>query len=353
VVPLAAAIAVASATPSSSQIEITSKDQKSKLRLGILAQLQAESLDMEGVEDDSNNIFLRRIRLISGYELGEELSVFAQLDSPNLGKAGADGEKNNGDVILQDAVATWKFDEAFMLDGGLLLTEQSYNHNQSVSSLLAIDVGPFTFDESTPTDSRGGRDFGLRARGYLFDDHLEYRAALYQGVRGDGASNDFRYAGRVMLQFFSPQVGLFYRGTSLGKTRALNIGAAADKQEDYEAYHADVFFEQPFAGGNDLVLQADYSELDGGDFLPDLPERYNLLVEGGIYIAALRLQPFAQYVERELEDETLVDEERFTLGIAFFRNGHNNNLKLAYTRIDPSEGESGDQIQLQWQVYQF
>src|SRR5262249_32065847 len=153
--------------------------------------------------------------LIGGFKLGPELSVFAQTDSPNLGKGATDGTKDAGDIFVQDLVATWKFAQELQLDGGLLLTDNDYNHMQSAATLLALDYGPFTFVESGPTESRTGRDYGLRARGYLADDHLEYRAGIFQGVRGVNATNEFRYGGRLMLQFFTPQVGLFYRGTSL------------------------------------------------------------------------------------------------------------------------------------------
>ena len=53
--------------------------------------------------------------------------------------------KDTGDVHLQDFAATYKFSPAFQLEGGLLLMEQSYNHNQSAATLLGIDYGSYTF----------------------------------------------------------------------------------------------------------------------------------------------------------------------------------------------------------------
>ena len=207
--------------------------------------------------------------------------------------------------------------------------------------------------ESGPTGSRVGRDYGMRARGYLFEDHLEYRAGIYQGVRGDNASNELRYIGRVMLQWFTPQIGLFYRGTSLGKIRTLALGASVDSQEEYQSYGTDLFFEQPFGDGNGFVLQADYTDIDGEDFLPTLPERANLLLESGVYFGDAQLQPFVQFASQSLDDGALVDERRLTLGLAWFPGGHGNNLKLGFTHVDPSPGETSHQINLQWQVFQF
>ena len=64
---------------------------------------------------------------------------------------------------------------------------------------MATDYGPYTFAWSGPLQARVGRDYGVRARGYLFDDHLEYRASVMQGVRGENSTNDLRFLGRLMF----------------------------------------------------------------------------------------------------------------------------------------------------------
>ena len=340
-------------SPVAAQLEWRSKDEKTSFRLGLLAQLMGESADVAGTDDEASNIFLRRLRLLGGFKFGEQLSAFVQTDSPNLGKGASDGTKDSGDIFLQDFVGTWKFSQGLHLDGGLLLTAQTYNHNQSAASLVAVDYGAFTFVESGPIGARVGRDTGVRLRGYLLDDHVEYRAGVYQGVRGDNASNEFRYVGRLMLQLFTPQVGLFYRGSSLGKTRTLSVGGSYDMQEEYRAYGFDVFFEHPFGNGNGLVLQGDYAGVDGDVFLPTLPERTTLLLEGGVYVGAIQVQPFVQYASQDLDDPALVDEDRYSIGLAWLPGGYGNNLKASFTHIDRSEGESSDQINVQWQLFQF
>jgi hypothetical protein len=351
IVLLAVAL-LAAAQPAAAQLQWSSKDEKQSFKIGLLGQLQAESADVAGTDDSAKNLFFRRLRLILGYNLGEKLSVFVETDSPNLGKANNAGVKDTGNVFIQDFAATYKFSQAFLLDGGLLLMEQTYNHNQSAASLLTLDYGPYTFVESTPLQERVGRDYGLRARGYLASDHLEYRLGVYQGLRGTNASNEFRYAGRVMYSFFTPQVGLFYRGTSLGKTHTLALGASFDKQEDYDNYGADLFLDQPLGGGNGFTFQADYSQIDGDAFAP-LPKQDDLMLEAGLYIASAKVQPFVQYATQRFDAPALVDEDRSTVGIAYYATGHNNNLKLSYTRIEPKRGDSRDQINLQWQIFQF
>jgi len=349
---LAALLPLVVSLPAAAQLQWSSKDNKQSLKFGILGQMQAESADVAGSKDTSQNLFFRRLRLILGFSLSDQLSIFFDTDDPNLGKA-TNGVKDTGTIFVQDFVATYKFAKELQLDGGLLLMEQDYNHNQSAASLMTLDYGAYTFNESTPTTSRTGRDYGLRARGYVADDHLEYRLGVYQGVRGTNNSNDFRYAGRLMYTFFTPQVGIFYRGTSLGKTQSLSIGGSFDKQKDYTNYAGDVYLDQPLGGGNSLVLQGDYNQIDGGKFLTTLPKQDDVLIEAGFYIASVKLQPFIQYASEDFKDPLRVDEKRSTAGLAYFASGHNNNLKLSYTRIEPKHGDSRKQINLQWQVFQF
>jgi hypothetical protein len=348
---------LAIAAPAAAQLQWSSKDGSQSLKVGILGQTQFEDVDVAGSSDSSKNISLRRLRLILGYTLSDQLSVFFQTDDPNLGKStaalNAAGVKDTGTIFVQDFVATYKFAKAFQLDGGLLLLEQDYNHNQSAATLLALDYGGYTFNESTATQSRTGRDYGLRARGYVADDHLEYRLGIYQGIRGINNSNDFRYSGRLMYSFFTPQVGLFYRGTSLGKTQTLSFGGAFDKQMDYHNYGFDVFYDQPWGAGNGFTLQGDYNQIDGGKFLLTLPEQDNTLIEAGLYFGGIKLGPFIQYASENFKDPLRIDETRSTGGLAYYIAGHNNNLKLSYTRIEPKHGDSRKQVLLQWQVFQF
>ena len=78
-----------------------------------------------------------------------------------------------------------------------------------------------------------------------------------------------------------------------------------------------------------------------------------MLIEAGVYFAPVKLQPFLQYASEDFKDPARIDETRTAVGLAFFPSGHNNNVKLTYTRIEPKHGDSRKQINLQWQVFQF
>lgn len=324
----------------------------SSIKFGFLVQGQAESVDI--ADDTSQNLFFRRLRLLGGGKINDQISFFIETDSPNLGKGNPDGTKNADDIFIQDLVITYKpASDAFNLDVGMLLNEVSYNANQSAASLLATDYGPYSFVWSAPLQARVGRDYGVRARGYVLNDRLEYRATVMQGTRGPNATNSFRYLGRLMFNVFEAQKGLFYTGTTLGQKKLLSFGASYDKQEEYETVGVDAFYDQPLGNGNGVTAQIDWSSLDGDTFLPTLPEQDNLLVEAGFYIKSIKLLPFLQYSERDFKAGTLADSEKFMVGLGYMFAGHNGNLKLSYGQHSTDGGSDRDEFWLQLQLFRF
>jgi len=345
------------AQPAAAQIQVNSPDGKMSLKLGLLAQAEGEAIDnapnAAGDVHAADNLFLRRIRILGNFTFSDDLTFFFETDAPNLGKGNADGTKNNADLFLQDAYATYKFSKGLQLDAGMMLPPNSYNHTQSAATLMTIDYGFSTFNESTPITGRAGRDYGVEARGYLADDHLEYRAGVFQGARGVGNTNPFRLSGRVTYWAWGAETGFFYRGTSLGKTATLGIGGSYDVQKEYKAYSGDLYWEQPVAGGDGITVQVDYQTLDGDVFLKTLPKQVNTLAEVGYYFHGPKLQPYIQYTKTDFDLATLADVTWKQLGLAFFFGGHNQNVKLALTDIDKKGAKTRKQYLLQYQVFQF
>jgi hypothetical protein len=218
---------------------------------------------------------------------------------------------------------------------------------------MAVDFGPYSFVESAPLTARTGRDYGIQARGYLADDHVEYRGGLFQGLRGANNTNEFRYAGRLSFWVYGAQTGFFYRGTSLGKTKSLEIAGSFDKQEKYNAYSADLFWDQPIAGGDGITVQGDYNKIDGDTFLTALPKQTTTLLEVGYYFHTVKLQPYIQFARQDFDAVTRPDEKREQGGLNWFIDGHTSNLKLAITRIDRDGAKRRNQVQLQYQLFVF
>jgi len=130
--------------PAGAQWQVASADGSSTLKLGVLLQPQAELIETADGEDHSQNLFLRRARVLLGGTYSERWSFFLETDSPNLGKAKPDGSKSS-DLYIQDAFVTYSTGDAFKIDAGMLLMPLSHNHETSAGMLLPVDYGPYTF----------------------------------------------------------------------------------------------------------------------------------------------------------------------------------------------------------------
>ena len=339
--------------------QINSAEGDSSIIFGFLAQPQVESIRTTTGAGDSQDIFLRRFRLIASGKFSNKMSFFVDTDSPNLGKGTAAGGKVEDRIYIQDAIFTYTFRPQFQLDGGMLLIALSHNSCQSAATLLPVDYGPYTFVASEPTGSRAGRDYGVQARGYLFNQHFEYRAGIFQGSRAatntadPGTSNDFRYTGRVVWYPFEPETGFFYTGTSLGTKKILSIGAAFDHQMKYNARSVDVFFDQPLHHGNGITFQAAYTYLDGGTTFPQLLREHVWLAEAGYYNGHTKLGPFVQLSNRLFTDPQTKDIKKYLGGIAYWASGHRFNLKLGVGRSLGNTAAESWQVVLQGQAFVY
>jgi hypothetical protein len=339
------------AAPAGAQIVVKANDDVN-FKLGVLGQFQADTIDNPGTEPSTNNLFVRRLRLLFAGQVAKNVSFFVETDAPNLGKTLAAGKNIQPSLVLQDAYAELRVTDAFMLDAGLMFIPFSRNSLQSAATLLPIDYGTNTFNQSAPTQSTVGRDTGFQARGYLAGNRLEYRVGAFQGFRDARSDNAFRYAGRVQYNLLDPEAGFFYTGTYLGKKKVLAVAAAFDTQQGYHAYDVDGFLDHP-AGPGAITAQVDYNRFDGGDTLTTLAKQNDLLVEAGYLIRALKLTPLVQVSRRDLVGGSTGDEKRVAVGANYWWAGHNVNVKALYTRIAPSGLDRQHELTVQLQIFYF
>lgn len=332
--------------------QISSAEGDASVAFGVLAQAQGERVMNRTGGTLSQDVFLRRFRLIVGGKLSKKISFFIETDTPNLGKGTASGGKVEDRIYLQDAVFTYTFRPEFQLEGGMILPALSRNGGQSAASLLTVDYGPYSFVASDATGSRVGRDYGVQARGYLFNKHLEYRAGVFQGNRSK-SSNDFRYFGRVAWYPFEADTGLFYTGTTLGAKKMLSLGASFDHQMEYNARSFDFFYDQPIRHGDAITMQADYSMYDGGSTFTNLPRQHIWLLEAGYYHRAVKLGPFVQLSNRLFTASQTSDLKKYIGGIAYWPSGHKFNVKLGVGRSLGTPAADSWQVVLQGQVFVY
>jgi hypothetical protein len=322
-------------------------------RLGVLGQFQAEWLEDPADDDTTQNLFIRRIRVLFGGQVAKNVTFFVETDAPNLGKTLPGGKNISPGAIVQDAFGEFKASDAFAIDAGLMFVPFSRNSLQSAASLLPIDYGAYTFTQTAPTQSVVGRDTGFQAKGYFLNNRLEYRVGAFQGARDARSHRSFRYVGRVQYELLEPEgTGFFYTGTYLGARKVLAIAAAFDTQSDYSAYDADVFFDHPLGAGA-VTAQLAYNRFDGGDLFRTLPKQDDVLLELGYFLRDLKVTPVLQFTRRAIVDSAVGDETRWSVGVNYWWARHNANLKAAYSRIDPRGLAEQNGFTIQLQMFYF
>lgn len=323
------------------------------LRLGYLAQARGEWLQHGDPSVTAQNLFLRHLRLLVSAKLHNHISMFLGMDSPNLGKALPDGTKVSGDVGVYDFWITYAPHDALLIDVGLIGTPNSHNSIQSISGMLAADFGAYSFLATAPTTSRAGRDYGVQARGYLLNQHLEYRLGAFQGYRGQTADHPLRYLARVVVDAFRAEKSVYYFGTSLGTQRNLALGFSIDGQEHYGERDVDLYADQPLPNGDALTMQADWSRYDGGTTFPSLPRQDAVLAEAGYFIRVMRISPYMQFARRDYHDPALADEDQRLVGLAYWINGHHLNVKACFGRLRLRGAPTGTLGQITLQSFEF
>jgi hypothetical protein len=378
---LVALFTLGSAAPAHAQWQIESKDGKSNIKVGFLAQPQFETAQTSdsgsptGGTVDAKNLFLRRFRILFGGKVSEKWTFFFETDSPNLGKQAAGTVwKDTGTIYIQDAFVTYNHGDAFKIDAGMILVVQSHNNGQSAATLLPIDYGPYTFVDAGPLQERVGRDYGVQARGYPLGQHVEYRLGVFQGIRGEQSRNGMRVSGRAVWYPFAADTAFFYGGTFQGTRRIVGIGANVDTQsapgplatplaatpakKNYTAFGIDAFAEQPIhLGAQAVTAQFNWVRFDGGTLAPALAAQNTYLVEGGVHFGRGRYTPFFQYARRDFVDSPLLANTSYwQAGFAWWMAAHQRNLKLSAGRshvnhVGASSAIDRTQVLAQLQIF--
>jgi hypothetical protein len=333
--------------------QIDSKDGSSFIKFGFLAQPQAEWLETADAKSWSQNLFLRRMRLLLGGKIANRWLFFVETDSPNLGKGtGSTGVKDTGNVYIQDAYFTFDQSNDFKVDVGMILMPMSWNHLQSAASLLPVDYGPFTFIESGPIGERVGRDYGAMLRGYPLKQHIEYRVGVFQGLRGTDSRNPVRFTGRAQVNFLQADTGFFHLGTAQGTRHIFSVGTFFDTQKSYKSYGIDAFGETNVQKKAGITGQFDWVHTDGETFITALPKQDTLLIEAGVTLAR-QFTPFIQYSTRNYDSAALKDQSQWQLGFAYWMRGHQRNIKLGVGQQHTDGLPDRTQVQLQLQLFYY
>ena len=330
------------------------------IRFGVLAQGWADTAQDATTKDYANNLFIRRIRFLVGGQITPNISFFYETDNPNLGKATVAGTTTTKTIssgfITQDAFLEWKptGSNAIMIDAGLMLPPMCRNCLESAATLLSLDYGSFSFNESGPTQSVVGRDTGFQAKGYLGGGHVEYRGGIFQGFRASGSRNALRTTGRISYNPWDTESGYTYPGIYLGNKKVLQIGAGFDHQLDYRALSVDGFVSKPM-GKHAINAELTLLSFDGGNFMTAIPERKAYTTQAEYYFAGPKAMPWVRLENQDFRASANNgrDNKRQQIGVTWLPNGNNFNVKAAYSRVDPRVGNKTNEFTVQVQFFYY
>lgn len=349
------AVALTSMTgTASAQASIKVNDNVS-IRFGTLLQGWGDWTQDPVSEGYAQNLFLRRARLLVGGQVAKNITFFIETDNPNLGRS---PKALGSGFILQDALAEVKFSDPLTISAGLMFVPFCRNCIQSAATLLSLDYSSFSFLATPATQSSVGRDIGFQAKGYFNGNRIEYRVGAFQGFRAAGSRNPLRGVGRLQINLLDAETpGIFYTGTYLGTKRVLAIGGGFDMQagpgDNYQAFAIDGFLDYPLTDSVSITAQVDYFMYDGGQTFPTVVEQNAIFAEAGLYFKPLRIMPFVKFETQNFDPAAAVDNTRYQAGFTYYISGHNANLKVAYSRLDPDVGNASNQFTTQLQVFYY
>ena len=389
--------------PAHAQVVVKVSDTVN-FRMGFQLQGWADYNQDQISEGYSQNFFLRRVRFILAGNLAKDVSFFFQTDNPRLGNA---PKALDTGFLVQDAFGEWKVfsNDYFILDVGKMLVPFTRNALQQTSSHLALDGGTWTFlqDAGAGNGEQGdaGRDVGFQIKSYLANDHLEFRAGVFDGFRapanagGASARNPPRFVGRLVYNFFDTEKGYVPVGTNLGKKKILAIGGGYDTQggftspatattpagKGFEAYGGDFMIDWPFGPGDAktgrdaVTAHVDYIHYDGGCranaagivqsncLIPGLQRQEEIFTDLGYFCHVINLQPFLRFEAREFKDTTQQSKNvrRYMGGLNYYVTPAAQNLKLtfAWEKIVPNTApatvatKNTNHFVVQFQFYYF
>ena len=340
------------------------------VKIGVLLQAQSDDQEVSNAANNASggyqqNLFIRRARLLVGGQVAKDVVFYFSTENANLGKStqavgGAQVAKAPGTGFnLLDFAGEWRIDKKFNIQFGEILAPTHREILKSSASTYLLDQSAYNLLASASLQNNAGRDTGVMFRGYLFDDRLEYRSAIFGGFRAPGVKNSPRFTERLQFNFFDTEVYNLpaYAGSNWGSKKILAIGGGYDTQNDFRYFSADMFLDFPIPVGS-FTSSVQYQYANGGVTFAALPEQNTFMVEAGVFVKAAKIAPMIRYEQKtfNLTANEPKNENRFVAGINYypFPKGENNfNIKFWWQRVGFKTGYTTNQFTMQMQVFYF
>jgi len=299
--------------------------------------------------EDINDFFVRRARFLVRAKASPKLEIYLQL-----------GQDNNGSKILKpdagfrikDFYLNYKRAEVLQILVGQFKVPFLRQNLESAFSQLLVDRA--TLPSLRPA-IEGQRDVG----GMIWGNHrgFQYRVAVFDGSDQDTTNtrSTFRTSSRLSYNWFTPEPGVSYTGTTIGEKRILQLGLQGDAQNhrtdpkddagfttlnrNYRAWAADIYFDRPFGGSWALTLEGAWLDRRDDYDSPGVSTRSisGTYAQGGLlfpgHVGPGRLQLVARYEDLDAERGVVKSGNlNRGVGINYFGKGHDRKIQFDYTK---------------------
>ena len=339
-------------------------------KLGLLLQGQWDEQQVANAENNATggwqqNLLVRRARIILGGQVAPNVFFYVDTENASLGKStqttatGAGGKAPTTGFNLLDAVGEWRIAKEFNIEFGEILVPTNRWILTSSASTFMLDQSAYNNLPSTALQNNTGRDTGFMARGFLADDHLEYRSAFLSGMRLPGVKNAFRFTEWLQYDVLDTEVYALpsYAGANYGNRKILAIAGGYDTQGGYKLESANLFLDLPTSFGS-FESTVVYQHVDGSTFITSLPKEDTFSVEAGVYLKPAFVAPIIRYEERDYSATANKpkNEKRYVGGLNIYpykKFENNFNIKVWFSRVAPNVGFATNEFTLQMQVFYF
>jgi hypothetical protein len=200
-------------------------------------------------------------------------------------------------------------------------------------SYYTLNISPVSTVANTALVESALRDVGFPGRGYFFNDRLQYRGGIFDGVR---MPTDATPRGRLCTcntTSSSPEKEYAYAGTALGKRKILVIDVGGDKQGTYRSETANAAIDKPVNGGDEIGFNFNVMHFDGRTFFrfPTRPITWwkplTISTNQGAAVCQVRNAGFFTGVNG------IKDINRYGTGLNYYIHGQ--NLKWTFQYCGP------------------
>ena len=299
--------------------------------------------------EDVNDLFVRRARFLLRAKASPRLEIYLQLGQDS---AGSKVLKPDAGFRIKDFYLNYRRAEGLQVLVGQFKVPFLRQNLESGFNQLLVDRAALA---SLRPALEGQRDEG----GMIWGNHggFQYRVAVFDGSDQDATNtrSTFRAATRLSYNWFNPEPGAGYAGTTIGEKRILQVGLQGDAQNHrmdpkddasfttlnrgYRAWAADLYLDQPFGGGWALTLEGAWLDRQDDYDSPGVSTRSikGSYAQGGLllpgHVGQGRLQLVARYEDLETE-RGAVESGAINrgVGINYFGKGHDRKIQFDYIR---------------------